>query len=339
MKTKNIEIKLWIYEMYRIAMLPFRLLKEITFDVYLLSDKTKRIMYITSTSSGITPCFIERICSKDVTIAKIKRVYIWDLRKFADQQDAVLIDIYKSFAHSFKYDFLVPERVSQVLDINKPIDEVIKLSSRELNKVNKYKCEISNEHDALKFFYEQMYVPHMKRKYDVFENFIHLEKIFMNGELVFVTLNGKRVSAYLCERINDVYWLSRTAALDEDSVKKGALIAAYYFSILRAKDINAKTVNFGGSNPFLLDGVLRHKNKWGVQICENKNSKRFIYLKNILFDQPFIYVNDNKFKIAIFSEDDNLIKEYADSGLEFNIVETVNKQLAIDKKTGTINIH
>jgi hypothetical protein len=189
-----------------------------------------------------------------------------------------------------------------------------------LKRVKKYKCEISKDPDTSKFFYDKMYAPHIMRKYVVSDEFIYLEKFFRNGELLFVTLDGKRVCASLCGMRNDNYFSNRTAALDEDSVREGAMVAAFYFSILRAKELNAKAFHFGTSRPFLLDGVLRHKNSWGTKICESDLSKRFIYLRNVSFVQPFIYIEDKKLKIAIFSEDDKLIKEYANSGLDFNVI-------------------
>lgn len=318
-----------IQDISQLITLPFRLLKEITFDVYVLSDKTKNIIYITSVSIGINKDIIKRLYINDVTITKIKRVYIWELRKFVDQQDAVLVDIYTGLTRFFDNNncFFVPSLVGQILDINEPLDKAIKLSSRELKKVNKYKYEISNDPDALKFFYEKMYVPYAKIRYGEFAyilNFGHIKKILRNGELVFVTFNGKRVCAYLCEIDGDGYICGKNGALDENVVREGAMVAAYYFSILRAKEIGKKTVHFGGSKPFLLDGVLRHKNQWGTRICESKVSKRLMCLKNVLFEQPFIYIEGDKFKVVVFSEDDKLIKEYANSGLEFNIVKTAN---------------
>jgi hypothetical protein len=318
-----------IQDLFRMITLPYSLLKEIAFDVYVVSDKARSITYITSTSIGINPDIIKRLCSNDINVTKIGRIYLWDLRKFVDQQDSALVDVYKSFVRFFDNNgFLVPSLVGQVLDINEPVDKAIKLSSRELKKVNKYKYEISNDPDALKFFYEKMYVPYAKIRYGEFahiESFSYLKKIFRNGELVFVTFNGERVSAYLCEIDGDEYICGKNGALDESFVREGAMVAAYYFSILRAKEIGAKFVNFGGSKPFLLDGVLRHKNQWGTRICESKVSKRFVYLKNVLFEQPFVYVDGDKFKIAIFSDDDKLIKEYANSCSEFNVIKMVDK--------------
>lgn len=309
-----------IQDIYYILTLPLRILKEISFDVYILSDKkTKDITYITSTSVGKVPYFIERICGNDASITKIRRIYIWELRKFVEEQDVVLVDMYRLFARCFDRGFFVPEFVRQFLDIDKPLDEAIKLRDRELKKVHKYSYEISNDPDTLKFFYEKMYAPHIKRRYGdlAVDSFNNIRKIFKNGELVFITLNGERVSAYLNEMQDDTYILRRNGILDDSFLKEGAMVATYYFSILRAKERNAKVVDFGGSKPFLLDGVLRHKNQWGTKIYASKTAKRIIYLKNVLFKQPFIYIDGEEAKIAVFSEDDKLIKEYSGSGLEF----------------------
>ena len=310
-----------IRDLYYIITLPFRILKDLTFDVYMLSDKTKKIIYIASVSVGTTKYLVDRLYNDDVTITKIKRIYIWELRKFVKGQDMVLADIHKSFIQLFDDGFIVPEFVSQILEID---DNDIKLNNKNLKRVRKYDYDISNDPDALKFFYEKMYVPYAKKKYgdSVYtDNFNNIEKFFRNGELLFIKFNGEYVSAQLSEINGDTYRLRRNGVLDENFVKGGALVAAYYFSIQRAKEINAKNVDFGGSKPFLLDGVLRHKNVWGTKICEAKAAKRFIYLKNVLFQQPFIYIENKKLKAAIFSEDDKLIKEYAESGLEFKLIE------------------
>ena len=306
--------------------LPSRILKELIFDVYLLSDKTKNTIYITSISAGVDRYIIERLYRDDVIITKIKRIYAWELRKFVTQQDAVIVDMYKYFTRFFKDGFLIPSLVNQVLNIDQPIDEVIKIDRNNLKRVSKYSYEITNDPDTLKFFYEKMYVPYIKRRYRdsaCIESLDKIKKIFKNGELVFVTLDGERISADLNQLIDDTYFLRKGGVIDDSFIKKGATVANYYFSIMRAKEKNAKIVDLGLSRPFLLDGVLRHKNHWGARICESDRINRFFYSKNVLFKQPFIYIENKKLKAAIFSEDDKLIKEYANSGLEFNVTQHV----------------
>jgi hypothetical protein len=166
-----------------------------------------------------------------------------------------------------------------------------------------------------------MYAPRIKKKYGIVEDFIYFKKSLRKGELLFVKHNDKYVSGALCEIHNDTYYCQKNGVLHENYVKDGALLATYYFPILRAKNINVKIIDFGLSKPFLSDGVLWHKNRLGGKICEQESAKRFIYMKNILFEDPFIYIEDGKLKAAIFSEDDKFIKDYVHSGLEFTIID------------------
>ena len=294
-------------------------LGELAFDVYILSGKTKKITYITS--SNIDSYFVEKICGKDVTITKLKRIYLWELKKLADQQDAVLIDMYRLFARFFDNGFLVPPLVRQILDIGIGVSVDIKLRGSDIHKLKKYSFEVSNDLNDLKFFYEKMHIPHIKTKYNsaaYVENFNSVEKIFKNGELLLIKLNGEYVAGALCEINGNGYFLRKNGILDEKFIKEGALLTTYYFPIMRAKELKAKIVDFGQSRSFLQDGVLRHKSHWGTRICEDKKIKRIIYLRNIF--EPFIYIEDKKLKAVVLSENDILIKEYARSGLEFNII-------------------
>jgi predicted N-acyltransferase len=248
---------------------------------------------------------------------------MWELKDFVSRQDAVLIDMHKYFVDFFEDGFLVPSRVRQVLEIDKskPVEDMIKLRNKDLNKLKKYSYEINNDPEALKFFYEKMYAPYIMRKFGKVEDFIYLKKSLRKGELILIKQNDEYISGALCEIHDNTYYCQKNGIIDENFVKDGALLATYYFPILRAKELNLTTVDFGLSKPFLTDGVLWHKNLWGVSICEQENPKRFMYLKNILFEHPFIYIDDGKLKAIIFSENDSYIKSYANSGLEFNIVD------------------
>ena len=318
--------------LHRTEIHPFKSLKttlrELTFDVYMLSDDKKKIIYITS--SDIIPYIIKIIYGNDndVSTTKIKRIYAYELKKFADRQDTVLIDMHKYFARFFDDGFLVPPFVRQAAYIDKSTDKTIKMNGSDLRKMRKYSYEISNDLDALKFFYEKMYAPYIKKRYGdsaYIKNFNDLEKILKNGELIFVKLDGEYVSGALCEISDNVYYCRKNGVLDESFIKEGALVATYYFSVLRAKEKDIKIVDFGQSRPFLSDGVLRHKNHWGAKICEDKTIDRIIYSRNI-FEQPFIYVEDKKLKVAVFSENDKLTKEYARSGLEFNVINKITEK-------------
>jgi len=127
-KTKRL-----IYSLARQFVNHLKKFKELRFDVYLLSGETK-VLYITS--SVLSPYIIERIC-RNASITKINKIYIWDLRKFITQYDAVLIDMHRSFGRFFNDAFLIPPYVRQVLDLNTPIEDITR-NNRDLKKIKKY---------------------------------------------------------------------------------------------------------------------------------------------------------------------------------------------------------
>ena len=321
---KMFDPEILTHNIRRVTKIPFELLKEFIFDVYCLSDNNKKVVYIKSKSVDINSYFIDKMCGNDVKITKIRSIYIWELKKFVSRQDAVLIDVHKIFGDFFDDGFLVPFNVRQVLNIDKSksTGNMIKLRNKELNKLKKYSYEIKNDDESLKFFYDRMYAPYINKKFGSADDFIYLKKSLRKGELIFTKQNDEYVSGALCEIHNDTYYCQKNGVADEKYVKEGALLATYYFPILRAIELDKTIVDFGLSKPFLTDGVLWHKNLWGVRICEEEVKKRFIYLKNVLFEHPFIYLDNGKLKAAIFPEDDNYyIKAYADSGLEFNVID------------------
>jgi len=325
MVIKNIlnlseKTKRWIYSLSRPFVKHFKKFKELRFDVYLLSGERK-VLYITS--SVISPYIVERIC-RNASITKGNKIYIWELRKFISQYDTVLIDMHRSFARFFNDAFLIPPYVRQVLDLDKPIEDITR-NNRDLKKIKKYQYEVLTDLDSLKFFYEKMHVPYIRKRFAnsaQIKNFNEFKKTLKNGELLLIKNNEKYVSGVLCEMRNGVYFWLRVGALDESFVKEGALSAAYYFGILRAKEKNAKIIDFGMSRPFLSDGVLRHKRKWGARICEDKSLKRILYSKNAIKDS-FICIENKKLKAVLFSNKERFTAEYANWGLEFKIVKDV----------------
>lgn len=293
------------------------ILRELRFDVYLLSGKTK-VFYITS--SEVDPYFIDRIC-KDGCITKVKKIYAWELRRYIIQKEAVLIDMHNLFAHFYNNGFLVPPYVRQVIDLNRPINKIIK--KKDFNKINYYRCEVLADYNALNFFYKKMHVPYLNRRFGdsaIIESFNNLVKRFLDkGELIFIKRDDIYVSAGLCEMSNGIYFCRKVGVLNESYVKEGALSAVYYFAILRAKKKNAKYFDLGLSRPFLSDGILWHKRNLGARICEDKTTNRIFYMKNAS-KHPFICIENKKLKAVVFSDNDKFIKEYAMSGLEFKIV-------------------
>jgi hypothetical protein len=107
--------------------------------------------------------------------------------------------------------------------------------------------------------------------------------------------------------------------IDEGLLNDGAMAAIYYFSIMRAKERKALTMDMGWSRASISDGVLSYKRKWQAKI-HPAISNRVMYLKN-LKKEGLIVVEEKKLKVLVYSEKNAGLSPYADSGLELKLVE------------------
>ena len=92
-------------------------------------------------------------------------------------------------------------------------------------------------------------------------------------------------------------------------VKRGALIALYYYTIQYLKERNHEKFSFGSTRPFFSDGVLHHKLNWGAKIvCESSHGFLLSFLSkkkclnSFLSCNPFIFKDRNKLSLATFSD-------------------------------------
>lgn len=126
-------------------------------------------------------------------------------------------------------------------------------------------------------------------------------------------------------------WSAGVKDGDTAYVKAGALAALYYF---RAQHLLAKKhsrCDVGLSRPFLKDGVLQYKNKWGLELTSH-NDKLFVLkfsqdsagTRAFMRNNPFIYLDGQRLQGAVFrdpekSDDtatlERLRKDYHISGM------------------------
>ena len=345
--------------------------REIRFNIYILSGKGKgietNIRMLCITSAKKTPCFIARVYETAPTQVFIKRAFIWNLKRiiseYSSNIDLTLIDTHRLFRHfvKVKNSFLIPHFVKLILDINKPMEEVSKMFSRNVKgdlritrKFN-YSYDTFSDLKSLKFFYEKMYVPYIKERYPERAEILELDElkgIIKKGMLIFVKSEGKYICGSLCENRKKHFFFHQLGILDgnEDFLRKRALTALYYFTIIKAKEENAKVLDFDTTGPFLSDGLLRHKIKWGARVCRDRTKDRLLTLivnrhKNvapIFTAQPFICIENGTLKAVIFvsgdTEADNFdIKSFNDQFATPGI--TALKIIDSEKQTEYINKH
>jgi len=65
---------------------------------------------------------------------------------------------------------------------------------------------------------------------------------------------------------------------DRELVKRGAISALYYHCALWAKEQGYRSIDFGHTRPFLRDGLLVSKKRWGMRMQRSERKHRSLYL-------------------------------------------------------------
>jgi len=131
------------------------------------------------------------------------------------------------------------------------------------------------------------------------------------AELLFVTVRGERVAGdiLLYEDDRARAWSAGVKDGDPSYVKAGAMRALDYLRSQYLAERGYKALHMGGSRPFLLDGVLRHKRELRARISDH--TKRYFSLSltagsagaaAFVANNPFIYECQGAYRGALFIE-------------------------------------
>lgn len=164
----------------------------------------------------------------------------------------------------------------------------MKSDLRRIRK-NQLECEVTNAPALFDEFYRTMYVPHISKTFGAAAALTNPEKFRKQAErdsdLLFVTYDGERIAgnAIVYEKDRARGWAIGVKDGDERYKKLGALAALYYFEICHLEKKGYQRVHYGGSRPFLRDGAIQYKKKWGMHFT---GRVREGFLLKILRDSP-----------------------------------------------------
>jgi hypothetical protein len=111
--------------------------------------------------------------------------------------------------------------------------------------------------------------------------------------------------------MNDMPRITKLGVLggNFDYVKRGAIIALYYYTIQYLKQRNHEKLSLGLARPFFNDGVLHHKLNWGAKIvCETSYGFLLSFLskkkclKSFLSCNPLIVKDRNSLFLVTISD-------------------------------------
>jgi hypothetical protein len=332
-------------------------------SVYLLQGKEKwsgKSLRTLLLGEGAGLLYVSSLLySEEPAKESLGRVFIWGIKSKLNlnlpRADLILVN-----TNGFFLQFLirlgftiVPEWVLFLLDLSKPIHEIWKLSknknlSETLRRIRKYNYSSEMTQDPAKFeyFYHQMYLPYVTSRFkelSVLTGFRDMERIFRKGHLLLVKRGNDYVSGNVIKRDGDTVFAPYSGITEGkmEYLKTGALTALYYFTIVSAKEMGCKWLDFGHCRSFLKDGVFNYKKQWGMMIRMSTRLSTILGMRvcnfsqavrNFLEKNPFIFVDQEKLKGMILIEQNHpltleeaqsLVKAYSITGLDCLVVLSV----------------
>jgi len=289
---------------------------ELRFKVY--EDLAgKNLVYLTpdEPDAGLIEYFFPGI-----TVTRVRTVWAWSLPACLRQHEKVMIAINPRLVWLLSGGILTFPWIRQSLDLTTRAEEVLgtKWILREKKKAGKFEPLFSTDQKDLDLFYDGMYVAYIKKR---FAGAVFIKKVFFekslgtSSELCMLKKDDLLVAGALFEFTGDRYVLLTLGVTDEALVKEGATSALYYYGICRARERGARYFDFGLSRPFIFDGVLNYKRRWGGELEKDRQANHVMYLKNISRDGLIVPVGE-RFRVLVSAEDEANRLLATEAGLE-----------------------
>ncbi len=204
------------------------------------------------------------------------RVPIWGLarrlrtlRESANLTVAVLDRAWAARLPGEDY-LLAPEWVCLVTDAvqsvrDNPNSTPSLLRDHRRLRSEKFEYVVSHEAADGRAFFDEMVEPHVSARHsDAQLSLAALQHALRRGALLWIMQEGQRVAGMLVERRAERLWLRNVgvAGGDPTLLRRGVLAAAYIHAVEYGAKLGCRSVDLGGSRPWLSDGVLRYKVKW-----------------------------------------------------------------------------
>jgi hypothetical protein len=140
-----------------------------------------------------------------------------------------------------------------------------------------FECEISTDRAVFDHFYHKMYRPYALQRFGeraVVYDYAIVDRSFKRGAVAIVKQNGKSIAGTVIYRRGDVLHLPHTGVVEDgmEAVRAGAAFALDYYLAHYAHSEGCSFVDFGHSRPFLLDGTLKYKLNWHMNVLPDDDS-------------------------------------------------------------------
>jgi len=173
-----------------------------------------------------------------------------------------------------------PAWVNQRMTLPRHWPEVLQKLRRsargeDMRSIRKHRLafRLVRDEEAIRRFYEDMYVPHLTRRFGeaaYIEPEWKIRYCVENGTLMEIRRDGQLVAAQvLWGNRGSLHFLWAGTTGDEFGAQtRGTFPALYYFGILHAFENGYEEVDYCGSRPVLADGIVQLKRRWGASVYD-----------------------------------------------------------------------
>ncbi|MCP5091882.1 MAG: GNAT family N-acetyltransferase, partial [Gammaproteobacteria bacterium] len=292
------------------------------------------MMYI---GNGINRSFISgAVFGDDLAGREISRCNIWRAATQAElhaaSTDMIVMDV------PWPYDITMPDH-GNIVEIPAWVRQVTRLADTwegtianlrksvrdsQLRKIRKFKLTEMTTRDpvAVDRFYVEMYKPHVKRRFGGaahVESRQHIQACVSAGTLLSIVRDGEVIGACVLLHEGDTVQMLFIGFSGNDLREiDGASAGLYYYTLAYAFQNGYKAVDFCGSRPFLNDGVLAVKRRWGAGISDDWSMENLLIqvnnwnpgVESFLSDHPMITCQGDKLVGRVLVGDGELSAEF-----------------------------
>ncbi|MHB8093687.1 MAG: GNAT family N-acetyltransferase [Candidatus Aminicenantales bacterium] len=201
-----------------------------------------------------------------------------------------------------------------------PANKTIRENMRRIRK-HGYSFEVTTDPALFELFYREMYLPFIPPRFGETAQIVgrRLMKLFFDGGVLLLV---RRDDAYVAGNII-LRFPDRAKSIilglrggDPDLKRKAALSASYYFTIRWALDNGLRWLDFGECRPFLNDGLLLFKKRWGMSLEKARLQPDGYGLKVMRFSpavrdflagNPFVFFDRGKPKGLVLAASDRAL--------------------------------
>ena len=221
-------------------------------------------------------------------------IHCWRLRNFLDRytagEEVLFLHVNRVLCRWLSREGLiaVPPSIKAVLPLAETLEQTKAAFSESIRRkirrtaLSHYSWHISRDKDSLRRFYHEFYRAYALARFGIFAqvaSFPKVRRLFRTGLLVFITRDDEAVAACICRKIDGVLWFELFGrALRGGKVRDEQSGDALYQALLElAYEQGCTHINFRDSRPFLNDGTLQYKLRWGGHLhCDQRAPRQLL---------------------------------------------------------------